>query len=369
MMKRKILILLLAVLFLVPLIPGSAAAADALTVTGSSAQVNFPASITFSISARSDVNISDIRLRYTIERMEFATIISEVVVDFQPAKTVNANWVWDMRRTGGLPPGTGVNYWWTVEDSSGKSVETVPQKVVIQDNRYTWHTSQQGKVTLYWYKGDNSFAAQLMDAAQQALGKLSENSGAELNSAVSIYIYASADDLQGSMIFPQEWTGGVAFTEYGTVAIGIAPTASDIAWGKRAIAHELTHLVVHQVVFNPYNDLPVWLDEGLAMSSEGPLEDYFVSALSKAEKDNTLLSIRSLSSPFSAYSDVSILSYAESYEAVQYLINEYGRQKMYELLDTFRQGSGYDEALEKVYGFDMDALNMLWRTPSGANVL
>jgi len=33
---------------------------------------------------------------------------------------------------------------------------------------------------------------------------------------------------------------------------------------------------------------------------------------------------------------------------------------MLELLNTFRQGSGYDEALQKVYGFDMDGLNELW---------
>ena len=367
-MKKRVAIFLLAVLFLVPLIPGIASAADALTVTSASVQVDFPASITFNISARSDADIRDIRLHYTVERMDFANIISEVVVGFQPGKTVTASWFWDMRRTGGLPPGTGVSYWWTVRDAAGKTVETLPDRLVTSDNRYTWHTKQQGKITLYWYKGDESFAAELMDAAQQALGRLSENSGASLEKPASIYIYASANDLQGSMIFPQEWTGGVAFSQHSTIAIGIAPTTSDIAWGKRAIAHELTHLVVHQVIHNPYNDLPVWLDEGLAMSSEGGLEDYFVAALAKAERDGNFISVRSLASPFSAYSDISILSYAESYKIVAYLIDEYGRQKMYELLDTFRKGSGYDQALESVYGFDMDDLNLLWQEASGITV-
>jgi hypothetical protein len=367
-MKRRLLVILFAVLILASLIPAGVGAAGALTVTNSSVQVNFPASITFKISAQSDANIADIRLHYTVERMDFATVVSEEVVSFQPGKTLTASWVWDMRRTGGLPPGTGVNYWWTVEDAAGKSVETLPERLVVNDTRYTWHTSQQGKVTLYWYTGDNSFAAQLMDAAQQALGKLSENSGAELESPVKLYVYANANDLKGSMIFPQEWTGGVAFSEFGTIAIGIAPTSSDIAWGKRAIAHELTHLVVHQVTFNPYNDLPVWLDEGLAMNSEGPLESNFVAALAQAKSANSFISVRSLSSPFSAYADISILSYAESYEIVSYLINDFGRQKMYELLATFKQGSGYDNALESVYGFNMDELNTRWLQTSGVSV-
>ena len=34
---------------------------------------------------------------------------------------------------------------------------------------------------------------------------------------------------------------------------------------------------------------------------------------------------------------------------------------MLELLNTFSEGSGYDEALKKVYGFDMEGLDTSWR--------
>ena len=34
---------------------------------------------------------------------------------------------------------------------------------------------------------------------------------------------------------------------------------------------------------------------------------------------------------------------------------------MLDLLLTFRQGSSYDGALEKVYGFNMDGLDTLWQ--------
>jgi len=71
--------------------------------------------------------------------------------------------------------------------------------------------------------------------------------------------------------------------------------------------------------------------------------------------------VRSLSSPFSAYTGQSILSYAQSYSLADFLINGYGQSKMLELLNTFSKGSGYDAALKKVYDFDMDGLNALWR--------
>ncbi|MFA5309084.1 MAG: peptidase MA family metallohydrolase [Dehalococcoidales bacterium] len=361
-MKKRIFALLAIALVLVLLVPAAVSASGGLSVTGSTATVNFPASIVFTVNARSDVNITDIRLHYTVERMEHVKIVSEIFITFTPAKTVAAQWMMDMRKTGGFPPGTSLDYWWTLTDAGGKTLETVPQRVNIMDERYDWQSLQEGLITLYWYEGDGAFAAELMDATQQALGRLSENTGAEIQNPVSIYIYANSTDLQGSMIYPQEWTGGVAFTQYSVIAIGIATDASSLAWGKGAISHELTHLVVHQVTFNPYNGLPTWLDEGLAMYSEGPLAVYFSTALFTALQNDTLLSVRSLTSPFSAYGDLSILSYAESFEFVSYLISEYGRDKMLELLNIFSEGSGYDEALTEVYGFDMDGLNARWQT-------
>lgn len=127
------------------------------------------------------------------------------------------------------------------------------------------------------------------------------------------------------------------------------------------MAHELTHLVIHQETFNPYNDLPVWLNEGLAMYFEGDLQTPFANALARAIATNTLLTVRSLSSPFSAFADEATLAYAESHSMVELLITKYGQSKMLDLLNTFRAGSGYDAALTKVYGFDMDGLNSLWR--------
>jgi hypothetical protein len=361
MIKKTVFSVLVIASLLVFLIPGAVQADSGLVISDSSVSVNFPGSITFNISAGSDVNITDIRLHYQVERMEHAQITAEVYIVFVPAKSVKTQWVWDMRRTGGLPPGSSVTYWWTVKDTGSGKIETIPDVIHIEDGRYDWQTRQQGQVKLFWYEGNSTFADELMAAAQQALTRLADSSGAELENPVSLYIYASQADLLGSMIFPQEWTGGVSFLQYGIIAIGIAPDSSNLAWGKRTISHELTHLVVYQVTFNPYNYLPTWLSEGLAMTAEGELELSFVLALSSAEANNTLISVRSLSSQFSAYTDQAILAYAESYEIVSYLINEYGREKMFELLHAFKQGSGYDEALSRVYGFDMDGLNALWQ--------
>ncbi len=359
MIKKATLSALVIFLLLVFISPGLVLAGSGLSVLTSSAEMDFPSRLTFNLSAESDVNITDVRLHYRVDRMEHAQITSEVYIEFVPETSVVAQWVWDMRKTGGLPSGSSVVYWWTVADAEGSRVKTDMARIRIEDNRYAWRSLIEGKVTLYWYAGDDTFAGELMAATQQAQARLDEDTGAQPEKPVKIYIYENSQDLRGSMIYSQEWTGGVAFTRYGIIAIGIAPNELD--WGSLTIAHELTHLVIHQVTFNPYGGLPTWLDEGLAMYAEGELDSVFVTVFNKAAAGNNLISVRSLSSPFSAYAEESLLAYAQSYSVLEFLIGNYGRGKMFELLNTFRQGSSYDEALVGVYGFDMDGLDALWR--------
>ena len=202
-----------------------------------------------------------------------------------------------------------------------------------------------------------------MDAARNALTTLYNDTGARLKEPIDIYIYASSSDLRDAFVYPQEWMGGAAFTEYGIVAIGIAP--EDLAWGKKAMTHELAHLVTYQMTSNPYNDIPTWLNEGLSMYAEGELDATFIVSLEEAIEDDELISVQTLSSNFPADLDQAYLSYAESRSLVQFLVDNYGRDRMLSLLDTFKQGSTYDGALEKVYGFDSFGLDNLWRMSLG----
>ncbi len=174
-----------------------------------------------------------------------------------------------------------------------------------------------------------------------------------------MYVYGSTQDLLGALIYPYEWTGAVTYSQFSTIAIGLQP--SNLEWGRMAVAHELSHVAIYQVTMNPYNDLPRWLDEGLAVYAEGVVDVAFSTALYNAVQDDSLISVRSLASPFSADSRLASLSYGESFSIVEFLISTYGQDKMLELLTVFSRGSTYDGALMKVYGFDTEGLDTLWR--------
>ena len=184
-------------------------------------EADFPLKFKFSLSATSNVDITDIRLHYMVGQVSFAEVTSEVYIDFVPDTEVDIEWTWDMRRTGGLPPGSSMEYWWTLRDANGTEIQSTPARVEFNDNRYSWQSLTEGMVTMYWYKGDESFIEEMMSSTQQAMMRLAEDTGAYLKEPIGIYIYDNTRDLQGAMVFTQEWTGGADFTQYGVIVIGI----------------------------------------------------------------------------------------------------------------------------------------------------
>ena len=355
-MTKRIILVALALFSL--LTPSFVKADSSIAVLDNSVEMHFPVALAFNLEAQSEADIVCARLHYQIDKMNYAQVISEGWPDFAPASRIRTSWMWDMRKSS-LPPGATVTYWWTIKDADGNRVETSPAVIHFDDDRYDWQTLTEGDITLCWYEEDESFAEELMDACQQSLARLTRDLGTNPQNSIKIYVYASARDLQEAMIFPQEWTGGAAFTEFGIIAIGISPDKID--WGKGALVHELTHLIVHQATFSPYGRLPTWLDEGLAMYNQGDLDPYFRAWLDKAISEGRLISVRSLCSPFSADTEKACLSYAESYSLVEYLLHNYGGNKMLNLLTLFKQGNTYDEALTKIYGFNVDGLDAHWR--------
>jgi hypothetical protein len=338
------------------LAPGQAAAQGEPVLTGA-VEADFPASITFSLEAAGTAVVSDVRLQYRVEHDSFARVVSEVKPLFTPSTRVSASWTWDMRQSGGLPPGTKVEYWWVVKDAAGKSAASSREVFVFSDARFKWRQISGGNIILNWYQGSESTARLALDNALQGLAGLEARTGASLVKPVNVYLYADTDDMLGGMIFPQEWTGAATYTDFSTIILGLS---DDSDWNEKTMVHELAHLVSYQLSYGPYSSLPEWLSEGFSMYAEGELDIFSESELVTALNDDTTITVRSLSCPFSARSELSYLAYAESYSLVDYLVKTYGQQKMLSLLKIFNRGAGFDEALLNTYGFDMDGFYREW---------
>jgi hypothetical protein len=95
-------------------------------------------------------------------------------------------------------------------------------------------------------------------------------------------------------------------------------------------------------------------------------DEQFSAPFRTARDHNTLLPLRQLTENFSPNPRVASLSYGESYSAVKFMIEKLGADKFARLLQIFREGAAYDDALQEVYGVNMDGLENLWRRDMGA---
>jgi hypothetical protein len=226
------------------------------------------------------------------------------------------------------------------------------------------NNGESQSVRLHWYEGSQAFATDLANAAHQGLQFNETQAGLKAESPIDIYIYASSDDLKEAILYEPSWTGGQAFPDQNIVILGISEY--DLEWGRDAMVHELTHVLVGHLTFSCLGDVPTWLNEGLAVYSEGELDPASERQLEDAIRDNTLLTVRSLSSGFSEVADKAYLSYSQSYSITKFLIEAHGQEKMTGLLLLLRDGLTIDEALMQIYGFNVDGLEAAWRESIGA---
>jgi hypothetical protein len=343
-------------------VPGAALQAG---VTRNEVTFNFPQTATFQLSIDQPVDVTSVVLEYGNQQQTCGEVIAKAFPQFTPGKQVNAEWTWEMLQSGSLPPGTQLWWRWRITDANGNQTVTDTKTATWLDNAHPWKTVQNGDfIRLHYYKGDQNFVNTLSQAAADGL-KFNENqSGLKADAPIDLYIYANTNDMKDAILYEPSWTGGQAFPEEDIVIIGIAPNELD--WGKSTIVHELTHVLVGHLTFSCLGDVPTWLNEGLAVYSEGQLDDLSQQQLDQSIHDNTLLSVRSLSGGFSELTDKALLSYSQSYSLVKFLIETYGQNKMTSLLVALRDGATIDEALKQNYGFDVDGLEDAWRQAIGA---
>jgi hypothetical protein len=365
-MKKNLVLFSICALLIVlfnPAANAQGAESSSFTIDNNFLAVIYPDSLIFHLTASSSGAIEGVALIYGTNGRSCQSSQTRQELTFRHDRHVDLSWNLEFKDFGLLPPGSEVWWQWEVITSDG-GTETTPKNIqVINDKRVVWHTLQKNAIILQWQDGSPAFGTALMDLAEKSLARLVKDIGVAPTGEMWITVYPSASALQEAA-HSYEWTGGVAFPEYSSTMIGIRTDEMD--WAAQVIPHELSHLVVDNLIFNCHGvAAPTWLDEGLAVYAEDQPDQADISLVKKALSQGELPSLSSLAAGFSAYSERASLSYAESSQVVTYLIKQNGAQAMGRLLDGLHSGETIDEDLKQVYGLDTDGLDAAWRVSMG----
>lgn len=356
-MRYFFLLIALLILLMGPIPAGAAP-----TILNNQALVDFPNQITFQLELAAGSNIQTAILTYDVIQNSCLDVSSQVTVEATGDKL---EWTWEMVRSGNPPPGSQVWWEWTLTEANGTTSTTPRQTVTLEDDRFDWRTVTADRVHLHWYEGDE-VGQLLLDAATAGLAQLESEMGLSLQSDVQFFIYGRSEDMREAVLYIQNWAGGVAFSDYNTILIGVPPSiAAD--WGRETVRHELAHLVLGQFGLSCVGGgRPTWLEEGFAMYAQGQPTDTILGDLENGLENNAFSPLRSLNGAFPAHDSAASMAYSQSYSVVAFLLNSYGQEKLQELILALADGAGYDAALEQVYGFNVDGLELAWRQAIGA---
>lgn len=265
-----------------------------------------------------------------------------------------------------IPPGAEVLYYWSLTDAAGIAVDTPAQTFTMLDERHEWLslTDAQGRVSVHWYEGSDTFGRQLLDTARNALDLMAKNVGTGLERPANIWVYSRQDELLDAL--PKnlpEWVGGKAFPELSLVLIAVADDEEAELEIKRVVPHELSHLVLYGATRNPYNAPPGWLDEGLAVYHQEAQDPTEEDILRQAAESGEIPPLKALSGTFGAGEEDALLSYAQSHSVVAFILEDprYGPDKLARTIASFREGVTYDEASRAGLGISVDELDKQWR--------
>ena len=180
---------------------------------------------------------------------------------------------------------------------------------------------------------------------------------------IDIRICNTQADFQAAVHAPiQDWAVGCAFPRQRRVFIQ-HPT--HLAHAKLQLAqvlrHEIAHVLFWQYTQHAAAGIPLWFVEGIAIYLAKEWVPSRHETLLSRIFSNTILPLSSLTRGFPAAQKDADLAYAQSQDALRWLVEVKGSETLWALVEQLHAGHPFDTAFEDTVGWDVATFDARWR--------
>ena len=345
--------------------PVSAQSNETIRVISSSVTSEFPEGMRFKLEIESDFRIDDVRVTFEIGARG-TTQYAYLDLDQMTRPLVNGE-LFHRTNTNSryIPPGTNIVYWFEITDENGDSILTEPQNFRFDDARYEWEEVTLEAITILYHGPVRVRAERLAEAAVESLEIMGPVTGAEVDTQIVMTLYNNNAEMIGAVVARslaasrELITEGQAFDSESVVIV--LAGRSDIG----TATHEMTHILTARAS-GSRGPIPLWLNEGLAEYGNLDKTISYQRYLEWAEGTDRLIPLKSLIS-FPGDPNLTLVAYGQGRSVVEYMIDEFGKERMARLLAILGTGIGIDASLRDVYGFELEGLENHWRESIGAD--
>ncbi len=255
-----------------------------------------------------------------------------------------------------------VTYWLEITLPNNEVISSPKSSFIYEDNRFQWRSREHSTFRVHWYEGDNSFAQSIIDVAELGLEKVQSLLPLSLSNIVDMYVYASAAEMRDTLqVSGKNWVGAHADPDLALMVVSLPAGPEQRLEMERQIPHELMHIMLFEELGPAYDNLPTWLNEGLASISEiYPNPDYLI-LINSAHSEGNLIPIPALCQSFPRSASSAYLAYAESTSFTRFLHQRFGTTGLEALLQEYANGLDCPNGIQSALGISLTQLETDWR--------
>lgn len=165
----------------------------------------------------------------------------------------------------------------------------------------------------------------------------------------------------------QKRAGSTLFTAFADpgqrlIVIDYSRMAANPSILGTTLKHEMCHLLLHHHIQGA--NLPRWLDEGISQWVSGGMAEIIMNrerfVLNRAVLSGHYCSIRDLATYFPAGEMPLLTAYEESKDLIEYIIREFGKNGILDILRNLKEGYAPEEAIRQSLFISLDELERKW---------
>ncbi|MFA7228051.1 MAG: peptidase MA family metallohydrolase [Melioribacteraceae bacterium] len=232
----------------------------------------------------------------------------------------------------------------------------------VNYKEFEWFYIQSRHFDIYFSKGGEKIAEFTASAAEDALERIQKDISYQISNRISLIVYNSHNDFQETNVtdeYTGKGTGG--FTEPFKNRV-VFPFEGSYKKFQHVIAHELVHAVMRDMYFGGTVQniiakgislqLPNWFMEGSAEFLSQGWETNTDMFIRNAIISETLPDINQLDG---------YLAYRGGQAVFKYISDNYGRQKVGELLNSVQSTGTLESAMKATLGIGIEELSERWK--------
>ena len=234
-----------------------------------------------------------------------------------------------------------------------KVFDTLETYATLESEHFKVHMSENDADVLWPY---------LEPLLEESWVTLTAKYGFEPEGPILIEVFEKSEDFAVRSVGLPD-IGPLVGICFGKVITLISPDTLSANW-QEIVWHEFMHVITLQMTGNR---MPRWLSEGISVYEEREGRPYWGRSqgldLVRASEQDKLLHVADLNSGFSGAQDSADLGFAyfQAYLVVDFIADEYGFEKLVELVDQYAFIKEEEERFDEVFGQNLGQFDAAFR--------